>query len=708
MVESTHDIRERRDRSQLVEPMSSPKETHIRGPRGVELGRLVSLYGEPLINYCIDPVDVPIPKESDESLYDKGVPPFVVIGLGRCGCHVSAEFAEIVAANRPGGLPRPKAPNKGSWMSNFFGQHNGHPALQFEPIMLIGDIDETSFADVAGLMREGGVPEDIRRDFLKLHYQPLAEGGVGHVPVFAQFISRSLMLLPEMNPEGTSVWSPARRLLLNFQTQRRQVPRLVFYIFSAGGGTGAGSGAEIMRAQSYARTISNMDREMYFCGVSILPSSITRDQTQLINTGRTLVRYLADLNLCLDGIEAYDQAPVCQGSMYIEMPDASQAGDGDGEPGEKRPLMPWNSMAMISNDVMTTTVDQTLTFDEAEANANQYIAQQIFNLAAAQFPAAEFEKDKDGPAITKKNYQEIRLDPNDLKAGLIGPHAICFAAAPAEATNEQDILVIDEMFVRALSLPCQHMVEGSKGARLIEGVSVAPYAKAEYTRIVESLHAGLKAEGQGRLTEESFNELRAIPFFERCPRIVYSLTGAQKNNIPNSYRERLGELIHWAFPNLIQTRGAISWGTTSFFSLSIFVESSVLLAPDVQLALVNYLRLCWRQRRARPDGFVADYKRFIEQDPPVSDDEVKEWLGQTEQYGVSVANFAARSAEYDRKWTRFVERHCKEPRRKKALLSQRVENMLINHSEVAAALRYLNYANHLVKPEPIIDIGQLL
>jgi hypothetical protein len=561
-------------------------------------------------------------------------------------------------------------------------------------------------------MREGGVPKDIRGDFLKLHYQPLAEGGVGHVPVFAEFISKSLMLLPETNAEGEAVWSPARRLLLNFQTERHQVPRLVFYILSTGGGTGAGSGPEVMRAQSYAKAISNMDREMYFCGVGILPSSITRDQTQLVNSGRTLVRYLADLNLRLEDGSAYDQAPICQGSMFIEMSESAQAGGaaagGDDEPArrERRPLLPWNAMALISNDVMTGSIDQALTFDEAESNANQYIAQQIFNLAAAQFPAAEFEKDEATP-ITKKNYQEIRLDPNDLKAGLIGPHAICFAAAPTEATSDQDVLVIDEMFLRALALPSQHTVEGSKGSRLVEGISIAPYEKAEYRRIIDSIGKGLKADAQSRLTEDSLRELRTIPFFERCPRVIYSLTGPQKKDIPNSYRERLAELMQWAFPNLIQTRGAISWGTTAFFSLSIYVETSVLLVPDVQLALVNYLRLCWQQRRSSVDEFIAEFKGFMNQEPPVTAEAVEQWLGPVERYGVNVANFDSRSAEYDRKWAKFVEQHCKEPRRKKALLQHRVEDVLVNASEVAAALRYLNYANHLTKPESIVDASQL-
>ena len=695
-----------------IEPLGSEKVTTIRGHRGAELGKLVSRYGKPLVSYYLgSDADHTSPQADQESPDDRGVPPFVVVGLGRCGCHVSAELAEIMALNRPGGAARRKPTDKSRWMSQFFGQRGETPVLQFEPIMLIGDIDETAFVDVDGLMREGGVPEDMRKDFLKLNYQALAEGGVGHVPVFAEFVSKGLLLLPAVERADVPLWSTARGLLLNFSTKRKQIPRLVFYVFSSGGGTGAGSAPEIMRAQSYAKTVTNVDREMYFTGVSILPANISRDQTLLINTGRTLVRYLADLNINLESRAAYDGAPSCAASSFIEMPDQMQPGmeldENDGRV-TSRPILPWNALALISNDVMETSANQAQTFDEAESNANQYIAQQVFNLAAAQFPAAEFDKDEDSGPITKKNYQEVRLDPNDLKAGLTGPYAVCFAAAPTEVAADQDTRVVDEMFLRAISLASQHSVEGSKGSPLIEGISVAPFHKEEYRTIIESLKIYLDAEDQQGLTFESLSELRAIPFFERCPRIIFSLTSPQKSDIPNSYKERLGQLIEWAFPNLIQTRSAISWGTTAFFSLSIFVETSVLLVPDVQLAIVNYLRLCWQQRRSDLGEFIQTYRRIREQEPPIMDEDIEAWLGQTEDYGVNIPNFDNICAEHNRKWAHYVERHCSDPKRKKVLLTHRVENSLISGAEAAAALRYLNYAYNLAKPQPVIDANMLM
>ena len=132
-----------------------------------------------------------------------------------------------------------------------------------------------------------------------------------------------------------------------------------------------------------------------------------------------------------------------------------------------------------------------------------------------------------------------------------------------------------------------------------------------------------------------------------------------------------------------------------------------MLVPDVQLAIVNYLRLCWKQRRSDMQEFVSTYRGFLEQDPPITEDIVREWLGPIEQYGINIPNFEHTSIEYNRKWAKYVEANCKEPSRRKALLSHRVEDSLINSAEMTAALRYLNYAYHLTKPEAFADVSQL-
>ena len=196
-----------------------------------------------------------------------------------------------------------------------------------------------------------------------------------------------------------------------------------------------------------------------------------------------------------------------------------------------------------------------------------------------------------------------------------------------------------------------------------------------------------------------------IPFFYRCPRLIYSLTVPQDSEFPAAARNRLEELIDWCFPNLIQKRAAITRGTTAVYSLSIFIETSVLLSPDLQAAVVNYLRLCWGQRRSDENAFLEKYKEILEQDPPITDDSVEDWLGSTEMYGRNIPNFPSLCTQYNKAWERYIVKSASDEtwdeQKKDALLSHKVEDVFLNSREVAAALRYLNYARHVEKSSTI-------
>lgn len=619
----------------------------------------------------------------------QSTPPFLVVGLGRCGCHVSAELSEIISrTNEPLGADSPTGAEP--WYRGMFGlgtQGAGDkPALRFEPIMLVGDIDETSFTDVEGLLQQGQVADDVRDKLLRLDYRPIGTGGVGHVPLFAEFLSRAMMAFPE----ETSRWSHARDFLTSFSLENStHVPRLVFYIFSTGGGTGAGSAAEIMRAQSYARAVRKLDREMYFTGFGIMPHEIVGNDLMQANSGRMIVQYLADLNIRLDSPAAYDEALSCDGGTYVTLTTTDRD--------VREDVLPWNGLALVSNRMMSSATGQDAANQEdVESDANQYIAQQVFNMAAAQFPAAGFEKGSaDGNATTtKKNFQAIRLDPNDLRTGLVGPYAIAFGACPA--TSEVGKAEMDEMFFRAVGPP---QVSGKKGTvvgDLIQGLSVLP--DEDYGGIHSSLVAERNSGSDS--TEDRCGELATLAFFGRCPRIVYSLTAPQEGDVKAEFRERVEELIAWTFPNLTQSRAAVSWGTTTFFSLSIYIEMSVLLSPDVQRAIIAYLKLCWKERQTCYSSFQKEYLNFIHKGAPIDDAEVEEWLGKREQYGKNVQNFDHLCGDYDSRWERYVREHVKKDDAVvERLLAHKVEDVFVEVSEVASALRYLNYAYHVGRTE---------
>lgn len=367
-------------------------------------------------------------------------------------------------------------------------------------------------------------------------------------------------------------------------------------------------------------------------------------------------------------------------------------------------MMPWDGLALISNDVMSAIGNDGIVPQEVvESNTNQYIAQQMFNLAAAQFSAATFEKDET-VEITKENYQAIRLDPQDLKNGLVGPYGICFSAATANQILDKTGLGLDKMFLNAIGLPKYHHNEkNEEEMSLIEGISVAPTKKAAYATLIQEITQKLEAKPDKCLEKQDFAKLREIPVFQKCPRLVFVFTAPQESIIPSTVKERISSLLYWLFPSLEQVRGAIVRGTTAHYTLSIYIETSVVLSPDIQSAIKNYLKLCWEQRRSSAEEFSNKYRQFIEQTPPISDAEVTQWLGETEDYGVNIPSFGVLKDELNQRWQNYLEKNHNLPSAVNDLANYNVDHAYIKASEVAAALRFINYANHFELPDMILD-----
>ncbi len=657
--------------------------------------KLISYYDKELFEYYLNLQETETPTQSGTETSSES-PPFLVVGLGRCGCHVTAELAEIIASNaaNPEDLvqrDRDKGPN----MLNLFRSGKSSPVLKFEPLMLVGDIDETAFQDVDGLLKKGGVPEEISQRLLRLNYNPLAEGGVGHVPLFAEFITRGLLLLPTQdNAQTDKAWIPARNFLTDNFFSDRQNSRLVFYIFSTGGGSGSGSAAAMMKAQRYAMSVSDKPKpQIYFTGVAVMPENIIQNRRHLINTGRHIVQYLADLNILLEGEASYTAAPAFNSSAELHKGNL------------RTKMMPWDGLALISNDVMSAIGNDAIVPQEVvESNTNQYIAQQMFNLAAAQFSAATFEKDET-VEITKENYQAIRLDPQDLKNGLVGPYGICFSAATASQILDRTGYGLDQMFVNAIDLPQYHRNEkNEEEISLIEGISVAPTKKHHYFDLLKELRQNLENKPDRQLEQQDFAKLRELPVFQKCPRLVFVFTAPQDSIIPSTVKERLSTLLYWLFPSLEQVRGAIVRGTTAHYTLSIYIETSVILSPDIQSAVKNYLKLCWQQRRSSSEDFNTKYQQFIQQVPPIDDADVREWLGETEEYGVNIPSYGVLKDELNQRWLNYLDKnHSISEENVANLANYNVDHAYIKAAEVASALRFINYANHFELPDMIVD-----
>lgn len=673
--------------------------SHITGvPGGGVVGSLVSRYGKRLIEYHL-PDALPnlfILEKSNKSGQEPDIPPFLVVGLGRCGCHVTAELAEhlafATALSRAAVQPKSTVTSLAKLFP--FNNRNSPPIFNFEPILVIGDIDETAFADVDGMLNTGGVSDETKERLFRLTYHPLATGGAGHVPLFAEFLTRSLLLLPSLKAsDEDSPWSHARNFLLNYFSETRSTSRLVFYVFSTGGGSGAGSASEIMKAQRFAMIKARVpEPQVYFTGVAVLPQNVVLNQRHGINTGRTIVQYLSDLNLVLDDKSRYNQAPGFQGSAYVI-----------GE-GTKTDLMPWEGLAFISNDVMAAAVEGSMSVEQIESSSNRYIAQQMFNMAAAQAPTAQYKTEEATP-ITKRNYQSIRLDPQDLKTGLIGPYGICYSVASQGQLFDKDrpSRGIDRMFLRALQLPSKtgENIGKDTNESLIEGISVAPRRKELYKGMIGKLQTKLDTESP-LLEKDDFVEISELEFFKRCPRIVLVFTVPQDGEVSGDIIGRLlNDLVVWTFPNLDTPRHAIVRGTTSLYTLSIFVESSVVLCPDVQISVQNYIKMCWKQRTTLAQSFRTQYNEIIDKEPPISDEEVGNWLGLVEQYGTNVPNFDTTMSQLNNKWQEYIARSNIDETTRKKLSEQSVELSFLSIKEVASALRFINYIKHWERPQQI-------
>jgi hypothetical protein len=284
-------------------------------------------------------------------------------------------------------------------------------------------------------------------------------------------------------------------------------------------------------------------------------------------------------------------------------------------------------------------------------------------------------------------------------------YGICFSAATANQILDTTGSGLDRMFLNAINLPRYHQNEkNEEEISLIEGISVAPTKKAQYYDLIKEIRHNLESKPEKRLEKADFAKLREIPVFQKCPRLVFVFTAPQDSVIPSTVKERISSLLYWLFPSLEQVRGAIVRGTTAHYTLSIYIETSVILSPDIQSAIKNYLKLCWQQRRASSEEFSSKYLEFIQQTPPINDADVREWLGDTEEYGVNIPSFNVLKDELNQRWINYLEKnHQSSAQNIDGLTNYNVDHAYIKASEVAAALRFINYANHFELPDMILD-----
>ena len=336
-------------------------------------------------------------------------------------------------------------------------------------------------------------------------------------------------------------------------------------------------------------------------------------------------------------------------------------------------------------------------------NIEMSFAQQIFNLSSAQLPLAQqaastaaatpeaLEDDKD-PNV----YRSIRLDPNDLCTGLIGPYFVAFASR--EVVTEPDKHWFEDMFLSSISLPTARTVAAPNQTNVIEGISVPPDQQEEYAAFIETAREAIAKDKPGFGDFE--NAIAAIgekfQIFARCPRSIFILTVPNGVEPPLNITDRIQALLDRLLPNQTKARIAIIYGTTKVFSMSIFFEGSVLFSPMVYRSITNYLALSFRKRNLKVAEFGEKLNALLaaDRDGPIEAAEMEDLFEEKEDFARTVGNFTTLKANWLRAWqaskgdTTAVNDHT-------------IDDLLLTREEIRSALNYLIYVRRYQKIEVI-------
>ncbi len=420
----------------------------------------------------------------------------------------------------------------------------------------------------------------------------------------------------------------------------------------------------------------------YYCGVAVLPElreeTRANERKRMLNVGRFVAQYLADQSIILNEESDYTDVPKYRGGSVIARVVPSNGENAEMQAAEKPPVRAssWNCVLFVSNSIMRSA-DESL--ERAVELANQYIAQQLFNLAGPQISARNLAV-TDPKKLAHKNFETIRLDAMDLLTSLRGPCACCFAAAASKDVKREEkerLSWLRGMFLRAISMPSRR-----EGTGLIEGISVSPCEPKVYA---DMLNVGSFEEKLARCSE--------LPFFKQCGSLVFTLTAPQDGSILLSELEELLSLCAKVFVNLKETRYSAIYGTTEQYTLSMYVEGSVIFAPELQRPFKNYLYLCWPlARRMGETKFEEWWNSIMSKKPPIAEADVTGSIGLAESLDPEYSGLAQVKEVAARSWASVVDQVGISEQARRELLSRLAfEDLSVGAPEIVAALSFYNY-----------------
>lgn len=597
--------------------------------------------------------------ETEKGGTDQPFPSVCLIGLGRCGSNIALDVATLVFKARSNYMAdleiQDKSKNKTEsefhpmrWIQKHFpidNKSSNSPVFLIEPVVMLGDLDK----DIAGRIRYSSnhASNNFLDEYSKLQIMDLSEvhaGGAGNAPILGQYLAK-IILNKETSSFSNSAWKHMHSYLLDSCGIKANQSRLYFYIFSAGGGTGSGMASEFGLAQQYSYMSKTFDyhpvesqisdkrhsfvfEPIFTSGICILPNlsgnKVEVSEALHMNAGRLLCKYLS---------EEWDF------SYNVEREDDDLPGNMMGR------IRPWNSMMLISNDIMRYAEE---TDDDAETDidvntmekyANQYISQQIFNILTAQAVTTDYDEDyfrRAGVDIA----ETIRLDANDLFMSLAGPVAVAYAESVVSDKISSDI-DMDDLFCRSIDLP--HF---NSDTSAIEGISILPIESSSYRETLK----------QYRKSNYDTDTLNHLHFFKNCSSIVSIISLPKDYKLSFTALNRLKVHLNSLFPNTTLKRYALVIGASPNVSLTTLVAKSPCLSDDFLTLMVAYVKRCFARDEYRFDDSIDQaILNFITMDE-FDEDEVDKYFNLYENPAkILDTNWYAIKPMYEKKYRELID-----------------------------------------------------
>lgn len=558
-------------------------------------------------------ISPPVPDEVSQ--LEQNFPSVCLIGLGRCGSNIALDVATLVFNARTSYINELEYQEKAAhdrefepvrWIRKHLpieDRNRTQPLFLIEPIVMLGDLDK----DIEGRIRFSNQKGRARflQEYRKLQIMDLSEvhaGGAGNAPILGQYLAKIILNKDTASFHNES-WRHMHSYLVDSCGIKANQSRLYFYIFSAGGGTGSGMASEFGLAQQFSylsktfdyHSVQNQQQDkrhsfvfepIFTSGICILPNisghNLDISEALHINAGRLLTKYISEeWNFSYNEEREEDEVP---------------------EDVMKR-IRPWNSMMLISNDIMRYAEeekgnhDKDIDVNTMEKYANQYISQQIFNILTAQAVTSDYDEDyfrRAGIDIA----ETIRLDANDLFMSLAGPVAVAYAESVVSDPSHQESVDIDDLFCRSIDLP--HFNEETSA---IEGVSILPIESDHYRdSIAEYRSSGFDATNMSQLH-----------FFKNCSSVVSIISLPRDYKLSFTALNRLKVQLNQLCPNTTLKRYALVIGASANLSLTTLVAKSPCLSDDFLTLMVAYIKRCFAKDEYRYndeiDKAVIDFIR---------------------------------------------------------------------------------------------------